>query len=77
MRHLDLRILIQELRKAREEEGVTQYEVARRMGARADHVYKWESFYITPGANSLFRWAEALGYEFDMIKVTATQPQEG
>lgn len=68
MRHSDASTLIRELTKIREEQGLTQYELGRRIGARSDLICKWERLHVAPGMNSFFRWAEALGYEFDLFK---------
>ena len=57
--------LVEVLREAREAAGMTQRQLAVRLGSRWSQtaVSQWESGQKLPGLRSLRRWADTLGFD--------------
>lgn len=61
--------LIEELTAIRLELGWSQHEVTARIGCSSSNLRNWESKLASPTLDYLCRWAEVLGYEFDLHKL--------
>ena len=53
--------------RAREDLGITQTELARRLGLSRTAVYNWEHGETTPSANRLREVARALGLDLEVL----------
>ena len=53
----------QNIRVARTEAGLTQTELAERLGIHQESVSRWERGTVTPSVSQVFRIAEALGID--------------
>jgi transcriptional regulator with XRE-family HTH domain len=68
MIHHALESILTDLRNIREESKRTRAEIARAIDVAPSSIEKWERFMSPPNGENLVRWAEALGYEFDLHK---------
>lgn len=57
------------LREIRIEKGWTQEELSAKLGKHVNQVTVWESGLTNPRLDSLLAWADALGYEFDLMLI--------
>lgn len=58
----------------REALGITKTQLAAELGVTRDTVRRWESGKITPAANTMLRWRQALG---DSVEVQQVLPPAG
>lgn len=56
---------------ARISQGLTQDQVAERMGVACDTIHSWETGRRMPTALKLENWAQALGFTLDIIPVAS------
>lgn len=61
--------IIKLLREIRLERGMTQEELSQKLGKHVNQVTVWESGLTNPRLDSLLAWADALGYEFDLMLI--------
>lgn len=61
------RALVDELTRIRKYRGETQTEIARRAGVAQDRVSAWECGGHTPNMRHLIAWADALGYDVELV----------
>lgn len=61
--------IIKLLREIRIERGMTQEELSQKLGKHVNQVTVWESGLTNPRLDSLLLWADALGYEFDLMLI--------
>lgn len=61
--------IIEELTTIRRELGWSQHEVTARMSCSSSNLRNWETKTAMPTLDYLCRWAEVLGYEFDLHKL--------
>ena len=66
-------ILITELINLRKESNLSQAALARRIEITENTFRHWEDFHTSPTTDNLVRWAEALGYEFDLHPIDRNQ----
>ncbi len=59
-------LILTELANLRKELKLSQAELSRRMTVSEPTIRNWELKYAQPNLNRLVRWAEVLGYEFDL-----------
>lgn len=57
------------LRKRREIAGLTQGNLAKKIGVTAQTISFWETGYATPCWFSFECWAESLGVEIELVEV--------
>lgn len=50
-----------QLLRGRAAAGLTQAQLAERLGRDVSTIKRWELGHVTPSATDLFRWADALG----------------
>lgn len=55
------------LREIRIEKGWTQNHLAGKMDISNENIARWERGETSPTLNSLEKWAEALGYEIELM----------
>jgi transcriptional regulator with XRE-family HTH domain len=65
--------LINELTNLRKEAGLSQNELAERIGTQPNALRNWEQKITIPRTDSLVLWAAALGYEFDLHPIERKQ----
>ena len=58
--------LIAMLREIRIEKGMSQEAVASLSGFGLIQIWNWEHYKTCPTLANVIRWADALGYEFDL-----------
>lgn len=58
--------VIIQLRRAREGQGLTQSQLAKRIGVDRVHIQKWENLWNRPRFQMLIDWANALGFELSV-----------
>ncbi len=61
-------ILVKLLIEARHERGLSQENLARKIGCTESLVHKWEQFKRMPSGFMLMCWLEALEYDIEAIK---------
>ena len=61
--------IIKLLREIRIERGWTQEELSAKLGKHVNQITVWESGRANPRPDSLLAWADALGYEFDLMLI--------
>ena len=61
-------ILVKLLIKARHERGLSQENLARKIGCTESLVHKWEQFKRMPSGFMLMCWLEALEHDIEAIK---------
>jgi len=68
--------LISQLRARREELGISQIELAERMGIEASALCRLETFkVVNPSAFTLLHWAETLGHDLNLeLRNQSTPP---
>jgi len=54
------------LREIRIEKGLSQEAVASLSGFGLNQIWNWENHQTCPTLANVIRWADALGYEFDL-----------
>jgi transcriptional regulator with XRE-family HTH domain len=64
------------IRRWRESQGITQAEMARRVGVHPSAVCKWESGEQDPLLGNLEKVAEVLGVKLHVLLGTAPEPAE-
>jgi len=62
-----VRRLIQELRTERERQGLSQTELARRIGVHDTQIVSWENGRFMPRTPTIVKWASALGRELRLV----------
>jgi putative transcriptional regulator len=67
-------MVITRLREARQAAGLTQQQVADRLGVRRPNVARWESGTQLPRVDAALRVATAVGAPVDAIWVIAPDP---
>ena len=57
------------LREIRIEKALTQAQLATMVGTSPTIISEWENYRADPLLTSLERWADALGYELDLMLI--------
>jgi len=66
--------IIKLLRQIRLEKRIGQEELAISMGLGENQVANWERGVYVPTLANAIRWAEALGYEFELMLIQTKEP---
>lgn len=61
--------IIKMLREIRLEKGISQESLAVRAGYGINQIWNWENGQTCPTLDNAIAWAEALGYEFDLMLI--------
>lgn len=69
--------VITQLRRAREHQGLTRPQLAKKIGVAWISISKWESCWNKPKFHLLLAWAQALGYEISIRPVKFEQTKSG
>jgi transcriptional regulator with XRE-family HTH domain len=69
----DTRRLGEYVRRSREQTGVTQYQLAERLGCKQPAISRLESGGVSPNLSTLHRIAEALGLQLEIQMVPRDQ----
>lgn len=66
--------IIKLLRQIRLEKRIGQEELAISIGIGKNQVSNWERGVHTPTLANAIRWADALGYEFELMLIQTKEP---
>jgi transcriptional regulator with XRE-family HTH domain len=59
--------VISELKKIRQEKGISQRKMAAIINIKPETLHSYETLQNDPRSHTLFRWAKALGYGLDLF----------
>lgn len=72
-----MKYLVRQLSDARKAKGISQAEMASKIGYEYETLLKIEYGARNPSMSKLVRWAEILGFEVSLNRVSETGAREG